>query len=295
MLPDIKARTEQALARLPAGSWAWVARPNKAAQRYPTDFALLAVQEAQLAAVTAALQQLEGFRDVHPDRRIRGSANWQPEGPLAAAFSDAPAHARQAAAAATTGGGGGPPQTRQQAGGLRLKQEAPRQHTAAAAAAAAALPSRQLLGDDGDGGQAGSSKATAPAPSPAPGSSPVDAEPGQQPAEGQDGAGGGSIWDVSKPPGRLSTRPTIGLDPASKADREAGYNKDELRRRRRGLLAWAADTAAGLLWGGQQEQQQQHDGGSSGRRRLMQDTRVTTLLEAPKLWKQGYSGKGIKV
>lgn len=84
----------------------------------------------------------------------------------------------------------------------------------------------------------------------------------------------------------MSTSHTIGLDPNSKADREAGYNKDELRRRRRGLLSWASG-----LWGGNGQQQQ----GRKSRALRQAESRVTHLLEAPVLWKQGFSGKGIKV
>jgi hypothetical protein len=269
--------------------WSWVERANQAVQHHPSDFALLAVDEAQLEQVGQRLAAaLPSFRDLHPDRRIRGSANWVPEGPLAAAFSDAPQQVDAAGAA-----------LRQPPSALRLAQEP-------SSSATAAMPSRVLLAD---GDQAGSSKQQgAPVPGPAqqqPEQQQQQQQPAPVPAPDAAAAAGendapaeDSIWHVSKPPGRMSTKHTIGLDPASKADRDAGYNKDELRRRkqrRRGLLAWAADWATGALW------PQQSEGADSqrppGRRRLAADgdTRVTTLLEAPKLWKEGFSGKGIKV
>jgi len=69
------------------GQWKWVDRVNKAVQ-FPSDFALLAVSRPKLGQVQQALKQVPGFRDIHPDKAIRGALKWQPEGPLAAAFSD---------------------------------------------------------------------------------------------------------------------------------------------------------------------------------------------------------------
>lgn len=87
MLSEHKQALGKALAHLQQ-HWAWLERPNKAALQHPSDFALLSVAPLQLQVLRAALQQVSGFRDMHPDRRIRGLLNWQPEGELAAAFSN---------------------------------------------------------------------------------------------------------------------------------------------------------------------------------------------------------------
>jgi hypothetical protein len=351
--------------------WSWVERANRAVQMYPSDFALLSLSAQHMGSVQQRLRVIPGFRDVHADRRIRGSTKWRPEGPLAAAFSDAAGvlQGRHHPAA---------PMLRQQPAALRLLREPRFKGSTAAGAAGAglAMPSRLLLADQTPGSASSSSQ---PSPGAASSSSPVqppvpgpvqppqqEQQPQQEQASPEADADGdaGDIWRVSKPPGRLQTRPTIGLDPASKADRAGGFNKDELRRRhravarrRRGLLAWAADTwqqctqgswqqctlgqqpqgqgqalqegapppaaqskytftstphpAAGAQQpqpraGAQQPQQKQYSFTSvpqsqaaTQRRRLQAngggDTRVTTLLEAAKLWKQGFSGKGIKV
>jgi hypothetical protein len=144
------------------------------------------------------------------------------------------------------------------------------------------MPTKQLLADAADS-------------QPTTGSSPAASPQQQQEQQPQplsetaaNDAEGDSIWSTSKPPGRMSTAHTIGLDPHNKADRAAGYNKDELRKKRRSLLGWASG-----LWGGSQQQQQ--PAGHLGRALRQSDTRVTSLLEAGVLWKQGFSGKGIKV
>ena len=111
---------------------------------------------------------------------------------------------------------------------------------------------------------------------------------------------------MSKPPGRWTTKPTIGLDPRNPADREAGMGREELRRssRRRGLLAssWQrlfGSTSSGGGGGSSGDAdgavQQQQGQRKFGRTLTAGSTAVTTLLEAGKLWDQGYSGKGIKV
>lgn len=258
-----------------------MSRANKAVQLHPTDFALLSTGAEQLPQLLQLLHHVPGFRDVHPDRRIQGVSNWQPEGPLAAAFSDASLQQQQTQkqqqqqAQTQTH-----PALRQPAGALKLVQEV------------AAMPSKQLLADapvDGSsqqGDPGGSSQQAAQQQQPQPPAEQAGVQPLTAATGDADGGGDDdSIWSVGKPPGRMSTAHTIGLDPKSKADRDAGYNKDELRRksRRRGLLSWASG-----LWSG---------GSSSSSGRLLQqtDTRVTHLLEAPVLWKQGFSGKGIKV
>jgi hypothetical protein len=261
-----------------------VGRDNKAVQLHPTDFALLSVDPEQLPQLLKLLQHVPGFRDVHPDRRIQGVSNWQPEGPLAAAFSDAPLQQQQQQTH---------PALRQSPGALKLVQEA-----------VAAMPSKQLLADapvDGSSqqGDPGSSSSQQAAQQQQQGQQqqqqpqPPAEQAGVQPPTAGDAVDedGDSIWSVGKPPGRMSTAHTIGLDPKSKADREAGYNKDELRRkssRRRGLLSWASG-----LWSSSSSSSS--SGRSSGRLLQQADTRVTHLLEAPVLWKQGFSGKGIKV
>jgi hypothetical protein len=260
--------------------WSWVQRDNAAVQLHPTDFALLSVDEAQLPQLLQLLQRLPSFRDAHPDRRIQGSSSWKPEGPLAAALSNGQVQQQQQPAR---------PELRHAAGALKLTQEAggfkeDSDIQPSVLASLQALPTKQLLADapDSNSQQAAQQQPLQPQP-------PAEAPPVQPPTvdADADAAEGDSIWSVGKPPGRMSTSHTIGLDPNSKADREAGYNKDELRRRRRGLLSWASD-----LWGGRRQQQQQ---GRKSRVLRQAESRVTHLLEAPVLWKQGFSGKGIKV
>jgi hypothetical protein len=260
--------------------WSWVQRDNTAVQLHPTDFALLSVDEAQLPQLLQLLQQIPSFRDAHPDRRIRGSSSWKPEGPLAAAFSDGQLQQQQQQPAR--------PELRHAAGALKLTQEAAgseeHSHTQPSVLAGLqAMPTKHLLADAPDS----STQQAAQQQQQQQPQQPVEPPPVQPPTADADDAEGDSIWSVGKPPGRMSTSHTIGLDPNSKADREAGYNKDELRRRRRGLLSWASD-----LWGGSRQQQQQ---GGKTRALRQAESRVTHLLEAPVLWKQGFSGKGIKV
>ncbi len=264
MLHEHRALLTAALSGL-TGHWAWQERPNKAATMLPSDFALLSVAACALQQLQTALQHVPSVRDVHLDRRLRGLRGWQPEGPLAHAVVDA-AHLPLDAAAA---------------GELRLVQQ------------------RTLLAD---------------APPPAPAQQPIAADPqqsGQQQQQQQQPAApgsaahptppapeddGDSIWSVSKPPGRLRTRPTIGLDPNNPADRESSWGKEELRRssRRRlqGLLDWGASALTRMLSGGS-------SGSTAGRRvtsrSLTGDTLVTSMMAAEQLWNQGFSGKGIKV
>lgn len=240
--------------------WTWLDRHNKA-QNYPSDFALLSISRPSLGKLQQALQQASGYKDMHPDRRIRGLKNWQPEEQLAAAFSDNSAQPQQL--------------LHQQGAHLRLQQgPADNQHSAYEIADS----SRQLLGEEDKPGFSGDdAKPAAPAaPSP-------ELQQQQQQQAPNDNDQAESIWTTSKPPGRFTTRPTIGLDPNNPADRAASQGKDELRKRR-SLLSWSQGVLAAL-------------GTKRRGRRLTDtsDTRVTTLLEAKKLWDQGYSGKGIKV
>lgn len=264
--------------------WGWVDRDNTAVRLHPTDFALLSVEVEQLPLLQQLLQRVAGYKDMHPDRRIRGSSNWQPEGPLAAAFSDGQLPQQQQEHH---------PALRQAAPGLKLIQEPAwqqqQQHSQQSPSLAGvhSLPSKQLLADAPDSVQQAlaSSKPVDKQPQPQPPAEQQVQPPTDEPAP--DAADEDSIWSVSKPPGRMSTAHTIGLDPKNKADREAGYNKDELRRRRRGLLGWAAD-----WWGGSSSGQEQQGLGRGVKESV---SGVTALLEAPVLWKQGFSGKGIKV
>jgi hypothetical protein len=262
--------------------WAWLERSNKAALQYPSDFALLSVAPLQLPALRLALQAVSGFRDMHPDRRIRGLLNWQPEGELAAAFSDVAQQQQQQH-----------PALRTQAGQLRMQQEPDfeqqrhQQQQQRSLLADAEQPTQQQPTDKQQQQQLG--------PPLAPSSS-SSADPA---ADGDDDAD--SIWTVSKPPGRLTTKPTIGLDPRNPADREASMGREELRRssRRRNLLSSSWQRLFGSSSSSSDE-----DGGvvrpDKGQRKLGRsltagsDT-VTVLLEAGKLWDQGHSGKGIKV
>ncbi|KIY97835.1 hypothetical protein MNEG_10128 [Monoraphidium neglectum] len=113
---------------------------------------------------------------------------------------------------------------------------------------------------------------------------------------GGSGSGGGTVeaaaaggaaegapdWDdvlsVKKPPGRLQTKPTIGLDPSDPSHRE------ELRRRLRLRLRWRRSAArrrrARALLQGQ-------DAGQGGG--------VAAMLSAPSVWEEGFTGKGVKV
>lgn len=246
--------------------WTWLDRHNKA-QNYPSDFALLSIARPSLGQLQQALQQVAGYKDMHPDRRIRGLKNWQPEGQLAGAFSDSRAQPQQL--------------LKQPGASMRLRQgPADNQHRVYENADSSRIPSRQLFGDEDkpgvSGDQAGSSKPAVP-------SAPSPEQQQQQQQAVNDSDQAESIWTTSKPPGRLTTRPTIGLDPHNPADRAASQGKDELRKRR-SLLSWSQGVLAGL---GTRQQGRSLTGPG--------DTRVTTLLEAKKLWDQGYSGKGIKV
>jgi hypothetical protein len=271
----------QALAHLQQ-HWAWLERPNKAALQHPSDFALLSVAPTQLQALRSALQQVSGYRDMHLDRRIRGLLNWQPEGELASAFSNIPQQQQQQQ------------QLRAPPGRIRMHQEpesgrqGQQQQLGRSLLADAEQPTQQQPVEQQQ--QQG--------PPPAAGSSAGASQAADAADEDAD-----SIWTVSKPPGRLTTKPTIGLDPRNPADREESLGREELRRssRRRNLLAssWqrlfggsssSGDAGDGVL------QQGQHQGQRKlGRSLTAGSDAVTVLLEAGKLWDQGYSGKGIRV
>lgn len=202
------------------------------------------------------MKQVADIKDIHPDRRIRGLKNWQPEGQLAPLFSDSLQHQQQEQRFVQDRG----------ASSLRLQRT-----TAGDSESEHQAPMRQLLGDELDT------------------SEPLQAMPEQQQQQqqqtetkGSEGAAE-SVWTTSKPPGRFTTKPTIGLDPRNPADRAASQGKEELRKRR-SLLTWGKESL-GVSKG---HQRGRRLSGSA-------DTRVTTLLEAKKLWDQGYSGKGIKV
>eukprot|EP00775_Hariotina_reticulata_P005633 gene5633-5872_t len=94
MVAELERRIQQGLKHL-KGQWQWVDRANKALQ-YPSDFALISVSRPGLEQVQQALERVPGFKDLHPDKVIHGALKWQPEGPLAAAFSDAALPAGQA-------------------------------------------------------------------------------------------------------------------------------------------------------------------------------------------------------
>lgn len=241
--------------------WTWLDRKNKA-QAYPSDFALLSVARPGVELLQQALQQVSGYKDMHPDRRIRGLKDWQPEGPLVAAFSDGFELQQQ-------------PLPEQNASGMRLQQQVAADMPEPAGSAGG-MSGRQLIGDEE---QASSSKPAAPI---APSTSQPQQQ-GQQQQATSDNEYMESIWHTSKPPGRFTTKPTIGLDPSSPADREASQGREELRKRR-SLLSWSKDLLGAMT------------AGQRGRALANpSDMRVTTLLEAKKLWDQGFSGKGIKV
>jgi hypothetical protein len=265
--------------------WAWLERSNKAALQYPSDFALLSVAPLQLPALRLALQAVSGFRDVHPDRRIRGLLNWQPEGELAAAFSNVAQQQQQQQH----------PALRTHAEELRMQQEPDfgqqrqQQQQQRSLLADAEQPTQQQPADKQQQQQQ-------QGPPPVPSNSPS----ADQAVNGDDDAD--SIWTVSKPPGRLTTKPTIGLDPRNPADREASMGREELRRssRRRNLLASSWQRLFGSTSGGNGDDdgsivQQERGQRKLGRSLTAGPDTVTVLLEAGKLWDQGYSGKGIKV
>ena len=217
--------------------WRWVARRNRAAA-LPTDFALVELPDGPEArALAHALPRL--YKDVHPDRRLGGGA---------------------------------------------LKSLERRQLEAAAAAARRRLGERQGRalrgGGDGDGGPA-----PPPAPSPAP--SPAAAGPSQQqqqqqqqPGPGANDSGGAwedDVLSVTKPPGRLRTRPTIGLDPSDPSQREQGGGRDGELRRRRKQRRRRALLAGGATGGGS---------GAAG---------VAALVKAKEIWDQGHTGQGVRV
>lgn len=180
-----------------------------------------------------------------PDKQYSGRLHWHPQGALKDLFVDShilqhdskhsePAAVPAAAAAAA------------QSTGSQLSQPAAsstplhNDHMVA--------PYRQLL-TDGDN--------SLPASNTAPTSPPVPAVTSPAPPDAQDtGLNVSHLFTVSKPPGRLTTKPTIGLDPSD------ATAKEELRRRSRSLLL---------------------------------SDKVTDMLEAPKIWAQGFSGQHVKV
>jgi hypothetical protein len=180
-----------------------------------------------------------GFKDMHPDKRITGRLKWSPEGALSGAFLDASlgTHAYQ--------------QQQQEQQQQEVGFEGPSRSLLQAPPKAASTSS-QGTEIKSSSSQQGSEDAPPPAPSPQPSTADdpdsVDLELDPN-----------SIFYTTKPPGRFTTKPTIGLDKVE--------GKDELRRRRA--------------------------------RHLLQDETpadaVTKLLKAQVLWDQGFSGKGIKV
>ena len=225
-----------------SSSWRFVHRAN-AASGLPTDFALLLIPAVQLQKVQQQLLSLIGFKDMHPDKKITGRLKWSPEGALAGAFVDASLGAQTQ-------------QQQQQRQKDVFWETSPGRDLLQSPPEAASTNSQPTHSSSSS--QQGSEDIPPPAPSPQPSTAidpdGIDAELDPD-----------SIFYTTKPPGRFTTKPTIGLDQVE--------GKDELRRRR-----------------------------SSSRRRarqLLQDETpadaVTKLLKAQVLWDQGYSGKGIKV
>jgi hypothetical protein len=204
-----------------------VARDNRAAA-YPTDFALI-----ELPAGGGAPSALVDDGP-SPAAAAAGEAAAQLAESLGRSFRDINPDKRFTPGALKGIWDRFRPQRRAQAaGGRQQKHE------------------RSLLGAGGGGGTPG-------APPPAPAQAPAPAKKGSRsPAPADD------VLTVQKPPGRFSTRPTIGLDPSDPSARE---RDGELHRRRR-----------------------------RGRALLQSDTRVTTLLKAGEIWAQGFTGKGVKV
>ncbi|KAI8470645.1 MAG: hypothetical protein J3K34DRAFT_509177 [Monoraphidium minutum] len=255
MASDLKRRLEEAASPEPRNSsaaaagggcwragWRWVPRANRAAA-HPTDFALVELPSGAAPAVFEAVlrRRLGGaLRDVHPDRRLSGRLKGvEAEGGGGA--EGVPAGAADAAQRQQSQPQGQEQQQQQEQQDEWQQQQQEEEQQQQQEQQQEQRPSRwqqwrrRLFG-------------------------------GPPPAPALGGAGGaprrGGVLSVSKGPGRLQTRPTLGLDPSDPTQREGGGG--ELRRRRR---------ARALRAGGG----------------------VAAMLGAEELWALGYTGGGIKV
>lgn len=249
-------------------AWRWIDRANKAAL-HPTDFGIVSIQPATHAAVASRIQGMASVRDMHPDRRFTGHLNWVPEGPLRQAVFDLRSLKAWGNSVEHEGdmqdpaGEGRPTDFSVQKRPGRMTTQFPiisdENLDDAPAREAQRGRDRQLLGSEGAG-----------------------ADGTHTEAHGGDGMQGSLHGKV-------------------RAEAAGGARNGNGGRR-----AGAANTGRSAAGADSLVQGQAHVHAGRGgrplnltldtaRRRLLGRSTITSMLEADKIWKQGFSGKGVKV
>ena len=233
--------------------WEWVERRNKAA-KHPTDFAVIRLRGAddattdapltkpQLDALEARIAAAPGVRDVRREQKFTRSLAWD-ESRRPESDSSAPGSRRFRAGSSSGSGRGSNPRANGRVGDAN--GDDPR--------GGGVAPDVGLVWPDGGEDVDAPNRATRRMRETA---SSTSSE-----ASASHGGGGGAR------PGRLRTRPTIGMEPAgwSRASNPGGYHDDD----------------------------DAEDGGA--RRRLLRaQPPVVDALGAEALWKLGYSGAKVR-
>ncbi|KAG2499417.1 hypothetical protein HYH03_002364 [Edaphochlamys debaryana] len=254
-----RASLLEALGPESPASWSWIDRHNPAA-RHPTDFALLSTSPDGEEGVRRRLQSAAGVRGVHADQRYTGRLAWAPEGELQGLVLD-------------------------------------------------------LAGAGGADGAAGAAAE----------------DPGDAAADGPDEA----VFAVTRRPGRMVTRFSSEDLEGDVTAEGAAEMEEELRQLwrvgaeggaeqqdgldpagpRRRMMAAGLESGGGRHgpWSAESEEELHHGGraggaqqgastgglrGGGSRRQLHlapHSGTVPVMLEADKLWKLGYTGKGVRV